>query len=789
VDAALFAQLLIYGLTDGAVVALNAVGFSLAYSVARQINLAHGSVFALTTVVVANLASFTGATAAAPLPLRILWLLLFALAGAAFGAILNAAIERLAFKPFRAVKDPLAPLIASVALSFVLMQAAVWWHDLRFVAPPGAHQGVDLPLLAMPDLIPRLELGPAGVSFTLKDLLVLTIATLVAVGGAAWLARSRTGRLLRAVAQDPETTMLMGGDPARANLVAFAVGGAVAGFGAAIFAAYFGGANAQYGLRSGLAAMTAAVLGGVGDPRGALLGGIVLGIVSSFSDYLLDAQWTPVLVLLLLIALLAFRPSGLLGTTSVATDLEAATRPVLAAVRGSRLSRRVLVVLFAVGALYPLVGYLTGSVALAGVTSALVMVTLAVGLTLVVGFAGLLDLGYAAFFAIGAYTAAVLTSSGSRIAMLLPEVARNPLLGLAMAGLVAAGFGVLFGLPSVRTRGEYLAIVTLAFGEIVPLVIWHLGDWTGGPRGMSGIPGVRLDMLPSPLSVLFSSPSDASSAAAGATAATAAAAIGGSDSIASPDALGAVVLAVRGVLPALAVGVRDALSALGLAGPAALVAQALAGPAALVAQALGGPAAPAGLGSYFVALAVAGLACLAVMRLTASRIGRAWAAVREDDTSAASLGIDPALLKLVAFGVGAGVAGVAGAVFAQVFGYVEPGQFDFVVSLMVLSAVVVGGRWGVPGAVFGALAIALYDRLVVEGLTTMLRGLGATLHLTGLQALDLRQHSFVIFGLALYVATLYRARGMQPSVASDEQPASVAVFPARPPPTSPADVS
>src|SRR5207248_8872375 len=168
------------------------------------------------------------------------------------------------------------------------------------------------------------------------DLLVLAIAALVASGGAALLARTRVGRLLRAVSEDPETTALMGGDPGRAQVLAFAVGGAVAGFGAAIFAAYFGGANAQYGLRSGLSAMTAAVLGGVGDPRGALLGGIVLGVVASFSDYLLDAQWTPALVLLLLIGLLAFRPSGLLGTSSSAAESEAPARPVLSATRNHR---------------------------------------------------------------------------------------------------------------------------------------------------------------------------------------------------------------------------------------------------------------------------------------------------------------------------------------------------------------------------------------------------------------------------------------------------------------------
>src|SRR5437588_7243209 len=194
-------QLLIYGLTDGAVVALNAAGFTLAYAVARQINLAHGSVFALTTVVVANLAAFAGVTAAAPLGARIGALLVFAVCGALCGGVLNIGIERLAFRPFRGIGDPLAPLVASVALSFVLFQAAVWWHDFRFVAPPDVHQGVNLPLLAMPDLVPHIELGWGGVSFTLKDLLLLAIAGLVAGGGWLFLTRTKIGRLLRAVAQ------------------------------------------------------------------------------------------------------------------------------------------------------------------------------------------------------------------------------------------------------------------------------------------------------------------------------------------------------------------------------------------------------------------------------------------------------------------------------------------------------------------------------------------------------------------------------------------------------------
>jgi branched-chain amino acid transport system permease protein len=222
----------------------------------------------------------------------------------------------------------------------------------------------------------------------------------------------------------------------------------------------------------------------------------------------------------------------------------------------------------------------------------------------------------------------------------------------------------------VRTRGEYLAIVTLAFGEIVPLVIWHLPEWTGGPRGMSGIPPVGFGSLP----------------------------------------------------------------------------------------------VTAGLGTYIVALALAGGVGIVAMNLNSSRIGRAWAAVREDDLAAAAVGINPPLLKLLAFAIGAGVAGVAGAGFAQLFGYVEPGQFDFTVSLMVLAAVVLGGRWGVTGAIFGALAIAAYDRFVVESITGGLHALGAAANNAALLTADLRQHNFAIFGVALFLATLYRARGGEPSI-------------------------
>ena len=661
----IFLQLLVYGLTNGAVVALNAVGFSLAYAVARQINLAHGNVFALAAVLVASLARTFGITAADPPLARIAFVVLLAGCGGLFGAALNAAVERLAFRPFRAARDPLGPLVATVGLSFVLLQIAVWWHAASTVPPPDVHQGVNLPMLAMPDLLPRLELGGGGVSFTLKDAFVLLLGGLAAGGVTAWLARSRAGRLLRASAQDSELATLCGADPDRARVTAFAVAGALAGVGATIFAAYHGGTSAQYGLRSGLAAMMATVLGGVGNPIGALIAGLVLGLFASFSDYLLDAHWTPILVLLLLIGLLTFRPRGLLGGGQV-TATEDVPPPASSVAASGRVPRArwVLGGMLVLGLAYPLIDQLAGWQRLNGATTSLLLVALALGLSVVVGQVGLLDLGYAAFFAIGGYTAAILTGSGSRFALGLPEGLREPWLALPLAGLVATGFGLAFGLPGVRARGEYLAIITLAFGEIVPGVIVHLPWWTGGPRGMSGVPPAQL-----------------------------------------------------------------------------------------------GPwAADSPFHSYVVALGLAALTTLAVTRLAAARTGRAWAAVRDDELAARAVGVGVPRAKLLAFAIGAGVAGLAGAIYAGLQGHVTPEQFDLTLSLMVLAAVVIGGRWGPPGVILGALAITAYDRILLDVLTGGLRALGATLDIPALRATDLRGHNFAVFGLALYLGALLRAR-------------------------------
>ena len=162
---------------------------------------------------------------------------------------------------------------------------------------------------------------------------------------------------------------------------------------------------------------------------------------------------------------------------------------------------------------------------------------------------------------------------------------------------------------------------------------------------------------------------------------------------------------------------------------------------------------------YILALALASFGYLAAARLGSSRAGRAWAAVRDDEVAARSVGINAPRARLLAFAIGAGYAGLAGAIYAGLHGHIAPEQFDLTLSLMVLAAVVIGGRWGLPGVVLGALLVAAYDRLLLEALMDGLRALGAGLGLPSLATIDLRGDNFAMFGIALYLATLLRARG------------------------------
>jgi branched-chain amino acid transport system permease protein len=285
---------------------------------------------------------------------------------------------------------------------------------------------------------------------------------------------------------------------------------------------------------------------------------------------------------------------------------------------------------------------------------------MALGLNVVVGYAGMLDLGYVAFFAVGAYTTAVLTSPGSPF--LTPEltldfVTLDGLVILIVVISVSALAGILVGTPVIRLRGDYLAIVTLGFGEIVRILF--LSDFTsglfGGAQGIINIPSAEL------------------------------------------------------------------------------------GPAVIKGTS---PQAILYLAGTFVAIAI-----YVSWRLEGSRVGRAWAAIREDEDVAATMGINPVTNKLLAFVIGAIIAGMGGMVFAVKVGSIFPISFRLLVSLIVLVVVIVGGMGSIPGVIVGAVVL-----IGVLGGPTQ----------PGLLA-EFQEFKLLVYGLLLILMMLKRPEGLIPS--------------------------
>lgn len=493
-------QLLIIGLSNGAILALNALGVTLVYSIVRTINFAYGDLFSLASVVSASALLGLGVSAAGQhsgIGAALAMLAALALA-AGGGAGLNVAIERLAFRPFRAASGT-APLIATIGISFMLYQGALFLRTFTNAVIPGEHRSVpgipEVPRLRLPELLPETDvLRMLGlrleVSYPLKDLLLVLFAIAVCLLTHRALARTRAGRALRACAQDPEMAQLCGVNRDGTIRLAFALGGALAGVGAWAFTLYHTHPFTNYGAQSGLLAFTAAILGGVGRPRGALLSGLTLGVLASFSDYFLATQWTPVLSMAVLIALVVLKPAG--GQSAEAPAPAVSDSP---APRRQRDGRWLAVGLLILLAAFPLLNHLLDLRFQVGMTKILIFALLALGLNLVLGVAGQLDLGYSAYFAVGAYAMGLLTSPSSKLAALAggPWQFGLALLASALAAALLAGFS---GALTTRLRGDYLAIVTLALGQIVLDLLLNLSSVTNGVRGLSGVPAPTTARLP-----------------------------------------------------------------------------------------------------------------------------------------------------------------------------------------------------------------------------------------------------------------------------------------------------
>ena len=300
---------------------------------------------------------------------------------------------------------------------------------------------------------------------------------------------------------------------------------------------------------------------------------------------------------------------------------------------------------------------------------ALLYVMLALGLNIVVGFAGLLDLGYVAFYAVGAYLYAILASPQFGIHLPFWVV-------LPMGAAVAALFGVLLGAPTLRLRGDYLAIVTLGFGEIIRIFLNNLNapvNITNGPQGINMIDPIR---------------------------------VGG---------------------------------------------HALTRPV----EVFGIPFSGAHT-HYYLFLALSLLVVFVALRLQDSRIGRAWAAIREDEVAAAAMGINTRNVKLLAFAMGALFGGIGGGLFAALQGFVSPESFTLMESIMILCMVVLGGMGHIPGVILGAVLLTVLPELLRYIGPLQERILGEVM----VDPADLR---LLLFGLGLILVMVFRPQGLWPS--------------------------
>ena len=307
-------QQILIGLTNGMVFALIALGYTMVYGIIELINFAHGDLFMLASFLGLTLIGVLGLQHASPAATAA-GIAGIVVACAAFAAGLNWTVDRLVYRPLRNAPK-LAPLVSAIGVSFIFMNIGLFWGALPLdifgggtsaAAPKG-----------FPNLISTRNLldEASGLRLTPKDLVVVFSSMAVMAGLYVLVRHTRLGRAMRATAQNPTAARLMGIDVDRVIGATFLIGGALAGFAAVIYGLYINTIHYQSGYQNGLYAFTAAVLGGIGNIPGAVLGGLVIGLVRAFSDQYIGAQWQPAVLFGMLILILVFRPAGLLGAAT-----------------------------------------------------------------------------------------------------------------------------------------------------------------------------------------------------------------------------------------------------------------------------------------------------------------------------------------------------------------------------------------------------------------------------------------------------------------------------------------
>lgn len=299
----LLGQQLLTGLSNGALIAMIALGYTLVYGIVEMVNFAHGEVFMVGSFLAVTLVGALGVSASSsPLWLAgaLIVVLLFTML---LTGVLNAGIDRVALRPLR--KSPKqASMITAMGCSFILLNLAGYWKGW---AP-----------LNFPSLLPRVNLFgvESWLLFTPSQAVVVLVTAPLLVGLHAFVYRSKLGKAMRAVAQNPQAAALMGIDADRTISLAFFLGGALAGAAGLLYGLYNNEVFFLVGFRQGLNAFTAAVLGGIGDLRGAVVGGLAIGVVEALTAYYLGHALAPAVVFALLILVICVRPNGIFGRSA-----------------------------------------------------------------------------------------------------------------------------------------------------------------------------------------------------------------------------------------------------------------------------------------------------------------------------------------------------------------------------------------------------------------------------------------------------------------------------------------
>ena len=359
--------------------------------------------------------------------------------------------------------------------------------------------------------------------------------------------------------------------------------------------------------------------------------------------------------------------------------------------------------LIALAVLLPFIDAALGTDALFTAITIAIFVMLALGLNIVVGFAGLLDLGFVAFYALGAYVVGWLASShfnqvsfsfGSTAVSLSGDAPDGIHISfwllLLLAGAFSAICGMIIGFPTLRLRGDYLAIVTLGFGEIIPRFFQN-GDNLGGFNLTNGTIGIKA--IDSPGFPFLP------------------------DSLASWQRFSTLDLNPW----------------------------------------------------YYTILAMVLVTIYVNVRLQNSRLGRAWISVREDETAAAAMGINPVTTKLWAYALGALFGGFAGAFYGAFIKNIFPDAFSFNISILILCMVVLGGMGNIYGVILGAIALQGINFYVLPQLSTVVHGIGDAVGSAAMSNVDLARYNFFIFGVVLVLMMLLRPEGIIPNRQRQEE--------------------